>query len=62
MGKKKKIEKSIKSFEKQIKKHKEKLENYQTAGGKDYALIDYWEQEIERLKKFKEDEEEKLED
>ena len=55
MGKKKKIEKAIKSLERQIKKHKEKILEYQ--GKKDY-LKDYWKgeiknykQQIEKLKK-----------
>ena len=52
MGKKKKIEKAIKSLEKQIKKHKEKILEYE--GKKDY-LKDYWEGEIKSFKKKKEE-------
>ena len=43
MAKKKKLEKSIKSFEKQIELHKEKLEKYSKE--KDY-LGDYCEKQI----------------
>lgn len=57
MGKKKKIKKSIESFDKVIKEHEEKIKEYT---GKNYALIDYWKKEIAQFKKFKEDQEGKL--
>ena len=60
MGRKKKIKKSIESFQKRIEEHEKKKEDYANSGGKDYALLDYWEKEIERLKKFKKEEEDKL--
>lgn len=60
MGKKKKIIKSIESFEKRIKEHEEKIGDYKKINGKDYSLIEYWEDEIERLRKQKAEEEEKL--
>lgn len=40
---KKKIAKSIESLEKQKEKHKNKIKSYE---GKNYALIEYWEKEI----------------
>ena len=61
MDKKKKIIKSIESFEKIIKEHEEKISDYKKTSGKDYSLIEYWEDEIERFRKQKEEEEEKLE-
>ena len=55
MGKKKKIEKSIASFEKQKEEHIKKIEIYE---GKNSTLIPYWEKEIaeieEKIKKQKE--------
>ncbi|MBI2629718.1 hypothetical protein HYW76_01325 [Candidatus Pacearchaeota archaeon] len=60
MGKKKKILKSIDSFEERIKEHEKKIEDYEQAGGKDYSLIEYWEKEIETFKKFKKDKEDKI--
>lgn len=62
MGKKKKIIKGIKSFQKRIEEHKDKIKEYKESGGKNYALIDYWEKETERLKKQKEEEEKRLEE
>ena len=61
MGKKKKIEKSIESFEKRIKEHEKKIEGYKNTDGKNYALIEYWEKEIEKFKKLKEREKEAIE-
>lgn len=58
MDNKKKIKKSIESFGEQIEKHEEKIKGYR---GKDYALIDYWNKEIEGLEKQKKKKEEKLE-
>ena len=46
MGKKKKIMKAIESFKKCKQEHKDKIENYD---GTNYALIEYWEKEIERI-------------
>ena len=60
MGWKKKVKKSVKTFEKRIKEHENKVEKYKKEGGKNQELIDYWEEEIERFKKFKEEEGEKL--
>jgi len=60
MGWKKKLKKSIESFQKRIEEHEKKKEEYVKSGGKDYSLLGYWEKEIERLKKFKKDEEDKL--
>ena len=39
----KKLNQEIKSFNKVIEFHKEKLKNYK---GKDYSLIEYWKKEI----------------
>lgn len=60
MGWKKKVKKNIKSFEERIQEHKKKKEEYINSGGKDYKLVEYWEDEIERLKKFKKEKEDKL--
>jgi hypothetical protein len=40
---KKRIKKSIESLKKQKQEHKEKIESY---NGKNYALLEYWEKEI----------------
>ncbi|MBS3098820.1 hypothetical protein J4462_01260 [Candidatus Pacearchaeota archaeon] len=53
----KRLEKGIKSIEKQIRLHKEKIKKF--GREKDY-LEGYWEKEIEDLKKRKENREEKL--
>ena len=50
MASKKKIEKSVETIGKQIEKHKEKIKEYE---GKNYALIEYWEGEIEAMEKEK---------
>ena len=42
----KKRKKKIESLEKQKDKHVEKIKSYI---GKNYALMDYWEKEIERI-------------
>jgi hypothetical protein len=57
MGKKRKIKKSIQSFQKRIEEHEKKIEEYN--GPKKY-LIDYWKGEIERFKKQKTEKEEEL--
>jgi len=44
MGKKKKIEKSIESLEKQIEIHREKIRVH---GGESDFVKDYWEKQIE---------------
>ena len=54
---KKRLEKGIKSIEKQIKLHKEKIKKF--GHEKDY-LEKYWEREVEDLEKRKRDREEKL--
>ena len=51
MGKKKKIKKSIKSFEKQIREHEKKMLKY---GGKKDYLKSYRKEEIKGFKKKKE--------
>lgn len=43
---KKKIKKAIESLKKRKKEHEEKLKTYD---GKNYALKEYWEKEIERF-------------
>ena len=48
-----------KMWSKRIKEHEEKIETYKQSGGVNYALLDYWEKEIETFKKIKEDEEKK---
>ncbi len=50
MASKKKVEKSIDSLERQIEKHKEKVREYI---GKNYALIEYWEKEIQTMEEEK---------
>jgi len=57
MGKKKKIEKSIESFKRQIEIHKEKIKEY--SGDKDF-LIDYWQKQIDEFEKQKTKREKKL--
>lgn len=58
MGKsKKRINKSIESFDKLIEEHKQKIEEYK--GPKDY-LIDYWEKQIEGFEGEKEKQKKKL--
>lgn len=57
MADRKKIKKSIESLDKQIKEHKEKVRSYE---GVNYALLDYWEKEIEVFQEQKEKKEEKL--
>ena len=54
---KKRIKKSIESFEKQIERHKDKIAEY--SGEKDY-LISYWEKEITTFEKEKKKAEKKL--
>ena len=57
MGKNKKLRKSIESFDKKIKEHEEKIEEY---SGENNFLINYWEKEIKNFKKSKEEKEKKL--
>lgn len=57
MSKKKKILKSIESFEKQIKKHEKKIEDYE---GSNEFIRDYWKKEIELRKKDIENAKDKL--
>lgn len=54
---KKRLEKGIKSIEKQIELHKEKIKKF--SHERDY-LEDYWKKQIEDLEKRKENREEKL--
>ncbi len=54
---KKMIEKAIESFDKLIKKHETKIEEYY--GNKDY-LIPYWKKQIDAFKKAKEKEKKRL--
>ena len=54
---KKRIEKAIESFDKLIKEHEAKIEEYQ--GNKDY-LIPYWGKQIDAFKKAREKEKKKL--
>lgn len=54
---KKRIEKSVESYDKLIKEHKEKIDNYK--GPKEY-LFHYWEKQIETFKREKEKEEKKI--
>ncbi len=54
----KKREKRIKSLEKTREKHLEKIKTYE---GKNYALREYWEREVERMVKEIKEEKEKLE-
>ena len=60
MGKSKKIKKSIESFEERIKEHENKIKEYRDKDGRDETLIGYWQEEIERFKRFKKEKEEKL--
>ena len=48
MANKNKIKKGIESIEKQIEKHKDKIKDYER---KNYALLEYWEHEIESMEK-----------
>ena len=49
MAKAKKIKKSIENLEKRKKEHEDKMAQYEKQGGKNYALLEYWEKEIERF-------------
>ncbi len=57
MAKKKKILKSIESFQKRIDEHKKKIGEY---GGKNEYLIGYWEKEIATFWAQKKEKEDKL--
>ncbi len=61
MGTKKKIIKSIESLKRNIKEHREKIEEYKKQDGKNYALIAYWEKETEKREEEVKKELEKLE-
>lgn len=61
MGKRKKVRKSIESYQKRIEEHEKKIKGYKEGGGRDYALVGYWEKEKEGFEKKKKEEEEKLE-
>lgn len=56
MDKKKRLKK-IKSLERQKEKHKEKMKEY---SGRNYALLEYWEKEVERFEAEIEEEREKF--
>jgi chromosome segregation ATPase len=60
--KKRKIKKSIESFEKRILEHENKIKEYKEKDGRNETLIGYWQDEIEKFKKFKKEKEEKLGD
>lgn len=57
MGRTKRLNKGIRSLERQIAKHREKISAYQ---GPKEVLLDYWEAEIQRMIKQKEDKEKKI--
>ena len=57
MKNKKRIEKSIDSYDKLIEEHEEKIEKF---GDEKPWLKNYWEREIETLEKNKEKQEKKL--
>ena len=57
MGRKKRLRKGVATLKETIEKHKQKVRDYQ---GKNYALIEYWKGEIERLEDEKKDRERKL--
>ena len=61
MGQMKKLKKRIDGIAEAIKEHEEKLAKYKLEDGRNYALMDYWEKEISKLKQRKIDEEERLE-
>jgi len=58
MGKKRRIKKAIKSLQKRIDEHKQKIKEYE---GKNDYLKPYWEKEIGSLTEEKRKEERKLE-
>ena len=58
MKSKKRIKKSIESFDKLIKEHKEKIEKF---GNERSWLKDYWEKQIEEFENQKEKVKKKLE-
>jgi len=57
MDKKKRLKK-IKSLEEQKEKHEKKIKSYE---GKNYALLEYWEKEINLVEQEIESEKDKLE-
>lgn len=59
MNRKKRLEKGIKSIEEQIEFHESKLKEAEKAGEEE--LIEYYHKDIIRLKKQKEQKEEKFE-
>ncbi len=56
MDRKKRLKK-IESLQKQIQKHKDKIAHYE---GKNDALVDYWEKEIDGFEEQIREEEDKL--
>jgi hypothetical protein len=58
MASKRKIKKAIKSFDKRIEEHHNKINSYD---GRDDTLIEYWEKEIKGYEKQKQNKKEKLE-
>ncbi|MEK6854790.1 MAG: hypothetical protein AABX73_01055 [Nanoarchaeota archaeon] len=60
MNRKKRLEKGIESVNKQIKVHEEKLKEAEDAGQEE--LVAYYRKDINRLKKQKEQKEDKLEE
>ena len=57
MGRRKRLKKAILGLEKQILKHEQKIQEYR---GPKKILIDYWEGEIERMKKVRDKKQNKL--
>ncbi len=57
MANKKKIRKSIESYDEKIKEHEEKINNHQD---KEDYVIKYWEKEIDEFKRKKQEKEKKL--
>jgi len=57
MANKKKIRKSIESYDEKIKEHEEKINHHQD---KEDYIIKYWEKEIDEFKRKKQEKEKKL--
>ena len=57
MASKKKIEKSIESYQKRIEEHLQKVKKY---SGKNEFLIDYWNKEIKEFQRKKKEKKNKL--
>lgn len=57
MGREKRLRIGVESIEEQIRKHEQKILEYE---GKNVYVIDYWNKDIQRLKREKEKKERKL--